>query len=134
VSKNGPCWVDAVALMTGARINFKTLRIDNSIGNGFVIQRISTGEAYDVRLKDGVFPAELAALEKKIRRTRAQGKPVTAEVIDRVERIHNELIKKLLTTDPAELVIVRQLDDYRFDFSDLYGERGDVINKNMPRK
>lgn len=32
VSKNGPCWVDAVAFMTGARINFQTLRIDNSSG------------------------------------------------------------------------------------------------------
>jgi len=45
VSKNGPCWVDAVMFMTGARLNFQTLRIDNSVGDGFIIQRISTGEA-----------------------------------------------------------------------------------------
>ncbi len=62
VSKNGPCWVDTAALMTGARINFKTLRIDAAIGNGFILQRISTGEAYQVHLKTDVFPAELAKL------------------------------------------------------------------------
>ena len=82
VSKNGPCWADTAAFMTGARINFKTLRIDASIGDGFIIQRITTGEAYKVHLKTGVFPEEQAVLENKIRSLRAQGKPVTAEDID----------------------------------------------------
>jgi len=54
VSKNGPCWVDAVAMMTGARINFKTLRIDNSIGDRFIIQHISRGDALEVYLKGGM--------------------------------------------------------------------------------
>ena len=134
VSKNGPCWVDTVALMTGARINFKTLRIDNSVGNGFIIQRISTGKAFSVHLKDGVFPAELIAVERTIRQARAQGKMVTAHDIDIVERMHGDLIKKLLTTPPEQLVDIKSLQDYRFTFSDLYGERGDVINKNMPRE
>ncbi len=133
VSKNGPCWVDAVALMTGARINFKTLRIDNSIGDGFIIQRISTGETYQVHLNDGVFPHELIALEKNIRRTRAQGKPVTAADIDRVERMHKELIRKLLVTAPGKLIQIRGIDEYQFKHIDLFGERGDVINKDMPR-
>ena len=70
-SKNGPCWVDAVSLMTGARINFKTLRIDNDVGDGFIIQRISTGDAYEVHLKTGVFPEEQAVLENNI----DKGKP-----------------------------------------------------------
>lgn len=54
VSKNGPCIVDAVSFMTGARVNFQTLRVDQSIGEGFIIQRISTGETYRVNLKPGV--------------------------------------------------------------------------------
>ena len=37
-------------------INFKTLRIDACIAGEFIIQRISTGEAYHVHLKPGVFP------------------------------------------------------------------------------
>ena len=65
VSKNGPCWADAAAFLTGARINFKTLRIDASIAGGFIIKRISTGEAYHVHLKLGVFPDDQVVLEKQ---------------------------------------------------------------------
>ena len=42
VSRNSPCLVDAAAFMTGARINFQTLRIDSLAGDGFIVQRIST--------------------------------------------------------------------------------------------
>jgi formylmethanofuran dehydrogenase subunit E len=91
VSKNGPSWVDTVAMMTGARINFQTLRIDNTVGDGFIIQKISTGEAYDVRLKPGVFPKEQAELEGKIRKLRAEGKDVAAGDIDAVEKMGDDL-------------------------------------------
>ncbi|UCH20926.1 MAG: formylmethanofuran dehydrogenase subunit E family protein [Deltaproteobacteria bacterium] len=133
VSKNGPCWADTAAFMTGARINFKTLRIDASIGDGFIIQRISTGEAFKVHLKPDVFPEDQAALESKIRSLRAQGKPVTAEEIDRVEKMGDELSLKLLTTPPDKLLDIEKLEDYKFQFADLFGMRGDIINKDMPR-
>lgn len=133
VSKNGPCWVDAVMMMTGARVNFGTLRIDNSIGDGFIIQRMSTGEAYEVHLKPGVFPEDQAALERKIRKLRSEGKPVSAADIDRVEEMAGALNKKLLTTVPDQLLTIKIKPEYKFSFSDLYVGRGDVINKDMPR-
>jgi len=133
VSKNGPCWVDTASLMTGARINFKTLRIEASIGDGFIIQRISTGDAYKVHLKPGIFPADQAELENRIRSQRAQGQPVTAEDIDRVEKMGDELSMKLLSTPPEELLDIEQLADFKFQFADMFGNRGDIINKNMPR-
>jgi formylmethanofuran dehydrogenase subunit E len=135
VSKNGPCWVDTVAMMTGARINFKTLRLDK-IGDGFIIQRISTGEAYDVHLKPGVFPEDQAALEGKIRKLRSEGKPVTAEDINTVEKMADALNLKLLTTPPDKLLDIKPLVDFKFnpnDTVDVFGNRGDIINKDMPR-
>ncbi|HXF04926.1 MAG TPA: formylmethanofuran dehydrogenase subunit E family protein [Blastocatellia bacterium] len=134
VSKNGPCWVDAVAMMTGARINFQTLRIDNSIGNGFIIQRISTGEAYEVRLRPGVFPKEQADLEARIRQLRSEGQPVSGADIDKVEEMANALSKRLLTTPPDQLLEITPRPGYKFKFSDLYDIRGDIINKDMPRE
>lgn len=134
VSKNAPCWVDALAFMTGARINFKTLRIDNSVGDGFIIQRISTNEAYSVRLKPGVFAPELKQSEARIRRLRAEGKPVGARDIDAVEAMQSNLSKTMLVTPPSELLLIERLPDYKFTFCDLFGERGDVINKNMERR
>jgi formylmethanofuran dehydrogenase subunit E len=133
VSKNGPCWADAAAFLTGARINFRTMRVDASIGDGFIIQRMSTGEAYEVHLKPGVFPEDQAALENKIRSLRAQGKPVTAQDIDTVEKMGDALSLKLLTTPPEQLLEIKRLADYKFSFTDMFGNRGDVINKDMPR-
>jgi formylmethanofuran dehydrogenase subunit E len=133
VSKNGPCWVDAVSFMTGARINFQTLRIDASVGDGFIVQKISTGEAYSVHLKPGVFPAEQAKLEGKIRKARSQGQDVSARDIDIVERMADDLSKRLLNTPPEEILTIKLLPEYKFVFSDMFGGRGDIINKNMPR-
>ncbi|HLO32977.1 MAG TPA: formylmethanofuran dehydrogenase subunit E family protein [Anaerolineales bacterium] len=133
VSKNGPCWADAAAFLTGARINFKTLRIDASIAGGFIIQRISTGEAYAVHLRRGVFPNEQVVLENRIRSLRAQGHPVTAKDIDMVEKMGDALSLKLLTAPADELLEITRLNDYRFNFTDMFGDRGDIINKDMPR-
>lgn len=66
----------SLAYMTKGRINFQTLRVDNSIGGGFLVQCISTGESYDVRLKPGG-SADQAALEAAIRKARAANQPVT---------------------------------------------------------
>lgn len=133
VSKNGPCWVDTVSWMTGARINFQTLRIDNSVGDGFIVQKISTGETYQVSLKPGVFPAKQAELEAHIRALRAEGKPVSAAQIDEFENLADQLSRKMLTTPPTALVDVRPLPKYRFVPIDLFGGRGDTVNKDMPR-
>lgn len=133
VSKNGPCWVDAVAFITGARINFRTLRLDNSIGDGYIIQKISTGEAYSVHLKPGVFPSDQADLEKKIRSLRAQGQAVSAEDIEHLEQMAEALNRKLLNTSPDMILDIKPLANFKFTPIDLFGERGDVINKAMPR-
>jgi len=133
VSKNGPCWVDVVAVMTGARINFQTLRIDNTTGDGFVIQRISTGQTYDVRLKPDVFPKDQADLESKIRKTRGQGNPVSKSDIDAVEKMADALSLKLLSTPSADLLVIKELPGYKFTAADMFGNRGDIINKEMPR-
>jgi len=133
VSQNGPCWVDVAAYMTGARINFQTLRIDNSVGNGFIIQRISTGETYSIHLKPGVFPKNQADLEARIRRMRAEGIAVADKDIDRVEKLADSLSAKLLNMPPSTLLNIKPLKNYRFAATDLFANRGDVINKNMPR-
>jgi formylmethanofuran dehydrogenase subunit E len=133
VSKNGPCWIDTVMMMTGARINFETLRVDASIGNGFIVQRISTGEAYDVHLKPGVFPEDQAALEGKIRKTRSEGSPVSAEDINTDEKMADALSAKLLNSQADDILIIKALPGYKFSHTDMFGNRGDVINKSMPR-
>ncbi|MEI6675164.1 MAG: formylmethanofuran dehydrogenase subunit E family protein [Verrucomicrobiota bacterium] len=131
VSKNGPCWMDTAAWLTGARINFQTLRVDASVGDGFIIQKISTGETWEVRLKPGVFPEPQAKLENHIRELRAAGQPVNPADVDRFEAMANDLIRHLLNTPPAELLVLTARPGYRFQFNDLYGGRGDIINRDL---
>ena len=133
VAKNGPCWVDAAMAMTGARINFGTLRIDNTVGDGFIVQRISNAEAWEVRLKPGIFPEEQAALENRIRTLGAAGNVVSAREIDEVERMAEETSRRILTVPSSELLELTPRPGYRFRATDLFGERGDVINKAAPR-
>lgn len=134
ISKNSPCLVDAGATMTGARINFKTLSLDNSLAGGYIVERISTGKAYEVHLKKGIFPAAQEDLEHQIRDRRKAGKDVSAKEIDRVEQMADDLIRKLLYTAPEKLLVLKKLQNYKFQFSTKdFGKRSDIINKNMPR-
>ena len=134
VAKNSPCLVDTSALMSGARINHRTLSLDNSLGGAFIVQRISTGETYKVELADKTFIKALKAKEESIRKKQKEHKRVSPEDIDEVEALAFEAMKYMLDTDPDKLLKITKLEDYRFHFSlkDI-GSRSDVINKNVGR-
>lgn len=136
VSKNGPCWADAAAWMTGARVNHGTLVLDNAVGDGFIVQRISTGAAVRVLLKPRVFPAELAELERSIRSRRASGEVVSPEEIDQFEELALNFIRKLLNTPPEEVVLMERLDNFEFPKTspNLIAPRSDIINRDLSRK
>ena len=129
MSKNAPCFVDAVAYLTGGRINFGTLEIDDTLGPCWIIQRISTGKAVKVCLRQGVFPSDLAALEKKIKEGKA-----TPEEITRCRDMAFQFSKDLLTRPLAESFKVEAVAGFTFPESDYprVGKRSDIIQKNHP--
>jgi formylmethanofuran dehydrogenase subunit E len=69
VSKNSPCLGDVAAYLTGGRARFGTHRLDNSLGVGFQIQRLSSGESWEVREESDFFPASIVAWEDELLRT-----------------------------------------------------------------
>lgn len=129
VSKNGPCWVDAATMMTGARINFGTLSIDKSVGNGFIVQKISTGETYQVKLKDGVFPQDLAKLETKIKTEAKAGEKVSDNNIENLEALADKLSEKVLNSNPDEIMNIKKLENYKYKQNVQIGVRTDIMNK-----
>lgn len=135
VSKNGPCWVDAAAWMTGARLNQGTLMLDNSVGDGFIVQRISTGKSVRVSLRAGVYPAALAELERGIRSRRARGETVSVAEIDRFEAGADAYSRRLLNTPPEQAVVLERLAGFIFpDHSqNPMSPRSDIINRDQPR-
>lgn len=136
VSKNGPCWVDAAGWMTGARVNHGTLVLDNAMGTGFIVQRISDGRTVQVSPRGGVFPRQLDSLERSIRARRAAGQLVSPEEIDRFERMAEALIFTFLNTPAEILVEVEPVADYAFpDHSpDPIARRSDIVNREIRRR
>jgi len=135
LSKNGPCWVDAAAWMTGARVNHGTLVLDNTVGNGFILEQVSTGHAIRVGLRPGVFPAELADRERSIRARRAQGEEVRPEEIDSAEALASSLSRSMLNTPPDQAVEMERLRDFTFpaESASPLAPRGDIINRDVAR-
>ncbi len=134
VAKNSPCLVDTSALMSGARINHKTLSLDNSLGGAFIVQRISTGKTYKVSLRDKAFLKALKQKEEEIKAKQKAQQKVTPEDIDEVEKLVFEAMKHMLYTDPKKLLKVTELKGYDYHFSiDDIGSRSDVLNKNVGR-
>jgi formylmethanofuran dehydrogenase subunit E len=134
VAKNSPCLVDTSALMSGARINHGTLSLDNSLGGSFIVQRISTGEAYRVALADTGFLKALKAKEAAIKAKREKHEAITPADIDEVEALAFEAMQHMLYTDPEQLLTITKLKHYRFHFDiDAIGPRSDVVNKNVGR-
>ena len=129
LSKNGPCFMDASAYLTGGRINFGTLDIDNTLGASWIVQRISDKKAVKVRRRDGVFPKNLAALEKKVK----SGKASPAEVT-KTRDLAWVFSKYLLSHPLTDSFSVETLPNFQYPES-VYanvGQRGDVKHKNDP--
>ncbi len=134
-SKNGPCWVDAAAWMTGARVNHGTLVLDNTVGDGFIVQRVSTGATVRVALVPGVYPPTLAGFERSIRERRARGEIVSPTDIDRFEASAAEFSRRLLNTPPELAVTVARIprDAFPSTSNSAVAPRSDIINRDQPR-
>ncbi len=135
VSKNGPCWSDVAAWTTGARINHRTLVLDDAMGAGFIVQRISAGATVRALLKQGAFPAALAELEASIRAYRARDEAVEPEGIRRFEAEADEFSCQLLNAAPESVVQIERLEGFTFPtFSpNPFAARSDVINRDVAR-
>ena len=134
VAKNSPCLVDTSALMSGARINHKTLSLDNSLGGSFIVQRISTGKTYKVSLRDKSFLKALKNKEEIIKTKQKEHQKVTPKDIDEVEALAFEAMRHMLRTDPKKLLKITELKGYKYHFNiNDIGSRSDVKNKNVTR-
>jgi formylmethanofuran dehydrogenase subunit E len=128
ITNNSPCFGDAAAYLTGGRIRFGTQKIDPNIGNELIIYRISTKQAVKISLKKGVFPPELAELEKKIKSGN-----FTVEQMRQCQKLGWDFAESLLNKPLNESFVVQSLNGFVWK-PDSYihqGPRGDIINKNV---
>jgi formylmethanofuran dehydrogenase subunit E len=126
ITKNSPCYGDVGAYLTGGRIRFGTQKIDPTLGDVFVLYRFSTGQAVRVSLKHGVFPAELASLETKIR-----SGDFTDGEMRACQQAGWDYARCLVDRPLAESFDLTVLPEAGWvpDEYEHTGQRGDVVNK-----
>lgn len=129
MTKNGPCFVDTVAYLTGGRINYGTLEVDPTLAASCIVERISTGKAVKITRREGVFPEALAAIEKKIK----AGKATPGE-ITKCRDMAFDFSRALLSQPLDTFFRVAVLSDFSFPRS-VYphvGIKSDITQKNHP--
>lgn len=128
ITNNSPCFGDVAAYLTGGRIRFGTQKIDPNMGNEFILYRISTKKAVKVSLRDGVFPIQLAELERRVR-----AGDFTIEQMRGCQKLGWEFAEHIISNPLDESFAVESLDSFVWEPDDYrhQGMRGDTINKDV---
>ncbi|NQV31466.1 MAG: hypothetical protein HQ515_02175, partial [Phycisphaeraceae bacterium] len=127
ITNNSPCYGDVAAYLTGGRIRFGTQKIDPAMCNEFILHRLSTNQAVKVSLRESVFPAQVAELEKKLK-----SGVFSSEEMERCQQLQWAYATGLINRPLEQSFVVEDLDGFVWT-PDPYlhrGPRGDIINKN----
>ncbi|MGY6558997.1 MAG: FmdE family protein [Nitritalea sp.] len=126
VSKSSPCLTDAAIYLTGARYQYNTFYVDDSIESLYVVERVSEQKAVTVNLNAGVKPAEIGALSAK-----AEKRELSACQLDELRAIEDRFMAYLMDTDTNILFRIQPHPEFvwepllRNDFV-----KTDILNKN----
>lgn len=127
VSKPSPCLADIAIFMTGARYQYDTYYVSESIKYQFVVQRIDTKKTYGVKLKPGLMPPAIDSLG----RLATKGE-LNACGIDSLRILESRFSTFLLSKNPQDLFITEEIKNYKWS-PVLKGNflKTDVLNKKL---
>ncbi len=132
VSKNSPCLGDVAAYLSGGRARFATHRLDDTLGVGFVLRRLSTGEIWEVREEPGFFPDTIVAWESALVEPGHDANELR-ELLAVHELAQWEWVRDvLLPSAPSEHYRTRALDDVELPSALHVARRTDVVNRSVP--
>jgi formylmethanofuran dehydrogenase subunit E len=131
VSKNSPCLGDVAAYLTGGRARFGTHRLDAALGVGYIVERISTGETWEVREEPDFFPALIAAWEAAL--LGDVDEDAKRELLAVHEAAQWDWVRNtLLSSQPVDRYRVQQLDRFDAPAPLLIARRTDTVNRSVP--
>jgi formylmethanofuran dehydrogenase subunit E len=127
VSKPSPCLTDIAIFMTGARYQYNTYYVSDSIKYQFIVQRIDNEKTYGIRLKPGLMPTAIDSLG----RLATKGE-LDACGIDSLRKLESEFSTFLLSKKPQDLFIIEEIKNYKW-LPVLKGNflKTDVLNKKL---
>lgn len=126
VSKSSPCLTDVAVYLTGARYQFGTFYVDDTIDGLYVVHKISDGSTYQVNLKKGVKPAIIDKMG-----TLAVNLELSGCELDELKSKEDDFTDFLLRADAKEIFQITVLEDFHWD-PVLKGDfiKTDILNKN----
>lgn len=127
VSRSSPCLTDIAIFMTGARYQYNTYYVSDSIKYLFIVQRIDDERAYGVKLKSGLMPTAIDSLG----RLATKGE-LDACGIDSLRKLESQFSTFLLSKKPQDLYIIEEIKNYKW-LPVLRGNflKTDVLNKKL---
>jgi FmdE, Molybdenum formylmethanofuran dehydrogenase operon len=132
VSKNSPCLGDVAAYLSGGRARFGTHRLDNALGVGFQLQRLSSGEAWEVREDPDFFPASIVAWEDALLRDELSDDD-KAQLLAVHEAAQWDWVRDVLfASAPADHYRARELDHLDLPEPLFVARRSDTVNRSVP--
>lgn len=126
-SKPSPCLTDIAIFMTGARYQYNTYYVSDSIKYQFIVQRIDNEKTYGIKLKPGLMPTAIDSLG----RLATKGE-LDACGIDSLRKLESEFSTFLLSKNPQDLFIIEEIKNYKW-LPVLKGSflKTDVLNKKL---
>lgn len=109
VSKPSPCLTDIAIFMTGARYQYNTFYVSDSIKYQFIVQRIDNEKTYGVKLKSGLLPSAIDSLGKL-----AVKGDLDACGIDSLRKLESQFSSFLLSKNPQDLFIIEEIKNYKW--------------------
>jgi formylmethanofuran dehydrogenase subunit E len=127
VSKSSPCLTDIAIFMTGARYQYNTFYVSDSIKYQFIVQRIDNDKSYGVKLKSELMPTAIDSLGKL-----AVKGNLDACGIDSLRKLESQFSSFLLSKNPQDLFIIEEIKNYKW-LPVLKSNflRTDVLNKKL---
>jgi acetolactate decarboxylase len=127
VSKPSPCLTDIAIFITGARYQYNTYYVSDSIKYQFIVQRIDNEKTYGVKLKSGLMPTTIDSLGKL-----AVKGDLDACGIDSLRKLESQFSTFLLSQKPQDLFIIEEIKNYKW--SPILKSnflKTDVLNKKL---
>ena len=127
VSKPSPCLTDIAIFMTGARYQYNTYYVSDSIKYQFIVQRMDNEKAFGIKLKPGLMPTAIDSLG----RLATKGE-LDACGVDSLRKLESQFSAFLLSKNPQDLFIIEEIKNYKW-LPVLKGNflKTDVLNKKL---
>lgn len=129
LSRSSPCLTDVAIFLTGGRAQFGTFQVSDTIAGMYIVQRISDGRAFRVKLNPGIKPAAIDSMAPL-----AVSRTLSPCGLDSLQGIEEAFGQYLLSMEPKAAFTLTELNDFHWpEPTGTVYTKTDILNKNAPR-